>query len=133
MFDNVVLHQADVDFEDHKKWIVNIKALNKTYITTNYFDETLRYLAQVGNRKTRLGQMSSNVYTSSDVIHVDFTDADNVTTQHWLFDDVDNHIIRLFCRYVLRGDSGEVLLYPDPDINGRFQAKPFEHFPPFPL
>lgn len=124
MFDNVILHQADVDYEGHQDWVAKIKPKELTVITTNLYDAILGKFSDLINRR-RLGTEPTGVYTSEKTIHVDFTGARNVTINHWFFGDMDNHIIEGFCRAVAQGESGVNFLYPDPAQPGRYQAKPF--------
>lgn len=128
LFDNVILHQADVNFNVHRQWVPTLKPRNLTIITTNAYDKTLGWLSRLINGE-RLGTEPTGVYTSNKTIHVDFTDARNVTTEHWLFSDIDNKIIEGFCRAIAQGESGVNFLYPDPAHAGRYQAKPFVRDP----
>ncbi len=124
LFDNVVLHQADVNFAGHKEWIPKIKPRQITCITTNLCDATLGKLSHLING-SRLGTEPTGVYTSDKTIHVDFTAAHNVTTQHWFFSDMNNRVIQGFCRAIAQGETGLNFLYPDTAHPGRYQAKPF--------
>lgn len=56
-FDNIILHQADVDSEKHEQWINQIKLTQNVYITINRHDSVLN--ASGGFHQSRLG--SSNV------------------------------------------------------------------------
>lgn len=127
-FDNVILHQADVDFEGHQDWVSMIKPKRLTCITTNLYDATLGKFSDLINRH-RLGTEPTGVYTSNNTIHVDFTGARHVTIQHWFFSEIDNRIIQGFCRAIAQGESGVNFLYPDPAHPGRYQAKPFVNDP----
>lgn len=124
LFDNVILHQADVNFDAHQEWIAKINPRRLTCITTNLYDATLGKLSHLINGR-RLGTEPAGVYTSDKAIHVDFTAAHNVTTQHWFFSDIDNRIIHGFCRAIAQGETGLNFLYPDTAHPGRYQAKPF--------
>lgn len=132
MFDNVILHQPDVNFAGHSEWAKRIKARAKSYITTNKFDEVLKNVSDLVN-PTRLGQISIGaVSVMPDVLHVDFAEARNVNNQHWFFGDFENNVIQMFCTKVLHGEPGEVALYQDPFQEGRYQCYPPPSFPPFP-
>lgn len=132
MFDNVILHQPDVNFAGHSEWVKRIRARAKSYITTNKFDEILKNVSNLVN-PTRLGQISSGaVSVMPDVLHVDFAEARNVNNQHWFFGDFENNVIQMFCTKVLHGEPGEVALYQDPSQEGRYQCYAPPSFPPFP-
>jgi esterase/lipase superfamily enzyme len=124
MFDNVVLHQADVNFDAHQGWVTKINARQLTCITTNLHDATLGKLSHLINGR-RLGTEPTGVYTAAKTIHVDFTGAHNVTVQHWFFAEIDNRVIEGFCRAIAQGETGLNFLYPDPAHPGRYQTKPF--------
>ncbi|MEB3334356.1 MAG: alpha/beta hydrolase [Cyanobacteriota bacterium] len=129
MFDNVILHQPDVDFQGCQSWIKTIRAEGHRYVTTNEFDGVLRIISDLVN-PLRLGQATHHVGLGEEIIHVDFTNARNVNDQHWFFGStIDNHIIQTFCTRVLRGELGEFALYADANEAGRFQAHAFDHFP----
>jgi hypothetical protein len=108
--DNVILHQADVDFASCKEWIINIKARNETYVTTNFFDETLRNLSSLVN-PTRLGQVKEGVFTPPGVAHVDFTSAEKVETQHWFFGNFPNQRIKTFCTRAIQGEDANTVCF----------------------
>lgn len=129
-FDNIILHQADVDVQGSQTWIKAMKARKRKYVTTNQYDAVLRMISDVAN-PTRLGQVTHGVGLGEEIIHVDFTDARHVNNQHWFFGDVvDNQIINTFCRNVLHGVIGEFCLFADGEENGRYQAYPLDLFPP---
>jgi hypothetical protein len=128
-FDNVILHQPDVDFQGCQPWIKAIPAAGHRYVTTNEFDAVLRIISDLVN-PMRLGQATHHVGYGEEIIHVDFTKSRNVNEQHWFFGPaIDNNIIRLFCTRVLRGELGEFCLYADANDAGRYQAHPFDLFP----
>jgi esterase/lipase superfamily enzyme len=121
MFDNVILHQADVDFAACKEWVANIKARNETYITTNYFDSTLKNCSDLINTD-RLGQASKGVFTPPGVTHVDFTSSEKVESQHWFFGNFPNQRIKTFCTRAIQGEDAKYSLFQDPTEPGRYQS-----------
>lgn len=126
VFDNVILHQADVDFATCKEWVVNIKARNETYITTNFFDKTLKDLSDLLN-PTRLGQVKEGVFTPPGVAHVDFTSAEKVENQHWFFGNFPNQRIKTFCTRAIQGEDAKYSLFQDVSVPGRYQSHPFNY------
>jgi hypothetical protein len=128
-FDNIILHQPDVDLEGSQFWIKSINAEGHKYVTTNEYDETLRYVSNFVNPE-RLGQVTHHVGLAGEIVHVDFTKARHINNEHWFFGNkIDNTIINSFCTKVLRGEPGENSLFIDENEEGRYQAFPFEHFP----
>ena len=126
IFDNVILHQADVDLAACKEWIVNIKARNDTYITTNYFDNTLKNYSGLIN-SDRLGQASKGVFAPPGVTHVDFTSSEKVESQHWFFGNFPNQRIKTFCTRAVQGEDAKYSLFQDQSEPGRYQSHPFVH------
>ena len=126
MFDNVILHQADVDFAACKEWVANIKAKNESYITTNYYDKTLRSCSQLIN-SARLGTASKGVFTPPGVAHVDFTSSGKVESQHWFFGNFPNQCIKTFCTRAIQGEDAKYSLFQDQSEAGRYQSHPFVH------
>ena len=126
IFDNVILHQADVDLAACKKWVGNVKARNETYITTNYFDNILKNYSSLIN-SDRLGQASKGVFTPPGVTHVDFTSSGKVETQHWFFGNFPNQCIKTFCTRAIQGEDAKYSLFQDQAEPGRYQSHPFVH------
>lgn len=79
--------------------------------------------------EVRLGQISHQVASGKDIIHVDFSKARNVESQHWFFGDViDNKIIHTFGTLALHGEPAEVCLVADGNEPGRYHAFPLDPF-----
>ena len=128
-FDNIILHQADVNLMGSQEWIKKMTARVRTYVTTNQTDAVLRMISDLVN-PTRLGQATNGIGLNEKIVHVDFTGARNVNNEHWFFGDViENNIINTFCSRIANGQIGEYCLYADEKEPGRFQAFPIEHFP----
>lgn len=129
-FDNVILHQPDVDFLGCQAWIQALPAEGSRYVTTNEYDGVLRMISDLVN-PVRLGQITHHVTDGQAIIHVDFSKARHVDSQHWFFgDEIDNKIIQTFCTRALHGDPGEVCLFADGNEPGRYQAFPLDPFAP---
>lgn len=127
-FDNVILHQPDVDFVGCQAWIKALQVEGSRYVTTNQYDDVLRLTSDLVN-PVRLGQITHHVAAGEDILHVDFTGARHVESQHWFFGNtIENQIIQMFCTRALHGDPAEVGLFADAAEPGRYQAFPFDPF-----
>jgi len=91
-FGNIILHQADVNSNDHswvKKLKSNLADKAKLYITTNAYDTTLAgsQIHKKINREEnteRLGQ-TRNHFVLGDINYLDFTDGVYVSDDHEFF------------------------------------------------
>jgi len=84
IFDNIVLHQADVDLEGHVDWVERVRAGRRLYITINERDKVLD-LSDIIN-PDRLGNTVRNL-TATRAVYVDFTHTPSIGTLHQLFGD----------------------------------------------
>ena len=105
-FDNVVLVAADTNNKDHARWVDQIRARRRVYITINEDDQAL----QVSRLKTgdeqlaRLGHYPFDL-DSKYAAYIQFTDARNVGNSHAYFegDPLQNAKVKQFFRDVLNG------------------------------
>lgn len=106
IFDNVILHQADVDSRSHSEWVDKIVS-PRTYVTHNISDRVLRKSDVIN--PTRLGQRLRGS-RGDDPIYIDFSDGKSVGDAHNLLNETrSNNVIQTFWRRVLTGKSGEVI------------------------
>lgn len=120
IFDNVVLAAADTNNEDHARWVDQIRARRRVYITINEDDKAL----QVSRVKTgeeqraRLGHYPFNLY-SRHAAYVQFTDAAKVDDSHAYFEGkpIENPKVKRFFRMVLNGQRGDKYLSYDDASN----------------
>jgi len=97
--DTIILHQADVDAKDHAEWVSKINYGGAVIITLNTFDAVLKMSDAINPE--RLGIASSELVARA--TYFDFTAGDRVNAEHNLFLNVDNKVVRLFCRRALTG------------------------------
>lgn len=105
MFTNVVLCQADCDNEGHRKWVDDIQAGKRIYITINENDKILGW-SDANFQKDRLGRTVRSL-NATNAIYVDFTEGDNVRKTHQLWGEDTNDTVRKFFDCVLNGRRGE--------------------------
>lgn len=106
IFDNLILHQADVDSEGHEKWVNKLRYARRVYATINERDKVLD-ISDVVN-PDRLGNTASGLVAKR-AIYVDFTVADEVKKAHQLFGKTadKNPVIKEYFSKVLNGERGE--------------------------
>lgn len=107
LFDNIVLHQADVDLISHTEWVDKLRFSRRVYVTINERDKFLD-LSDVIN-PDRLGNTVRNL-SGKHAIYLDFTDARNVERKHQLFEKaaaVNPHVEKIFER-LLGGAKAEI-------------------------
>jgi esterase/lipase superfamily enzyme len=105
IFENVILHQADVDSRSHYDWIDRIIYGKRLYVTINEFDVVLKVSDMVN--PNRLGNTAEALF-SKRAVYTDFTGARGVGNAHDIFLGVDdNPVVSEFCRRILMGDRGE--------------------------
>ncbi len=108
IFDNLILHQADVDSEGHEVWVDKLRYARRVYATINERDKILD-LSDIVN-PDRLGNTASGLI-SSRAIYLDFTDADKVNKAHQLFGKTadKNPVIKEYFSLVFNGKPGEAI------------------------
>jgi len=108
IFDNLILHQADVDSEGHEDWVNKLRYARRVYATINEGDKILD-ISDVIN-PDRLGNTASNL-DSNQAIYLDFTNADKVKKAHQIFGKTadKNPVIKEFFSQVLNGKAGELI------------------------
>jgi len=103
-FSNIILSQADVDYDGHKKWVEKINSRGKCYCVTNWQDIVLSLSNTIN--KPRLGHTISHTPSES-ITYVDYTDAIGVGNEktHGAFkiSQTDNKYIYQFINDALTG------------------------------
>lgn len=117
IFDNVVLCQADVDNKGHAKWVEQIEAGKRVYVTINENDWVLKW-SDANFQKDRLGRTARNL-VASNASYFDFTNGPGVEKTHGIFYEKTNDVVKSFFTTVLNGGKGERTkgLTFDPQIN----------------
>jgi esterase/lipase superfamily enzyme len=106
IFDNLVLHQADVDNGGHELWVDKLRYARRIYVTINENDKILD-ISDVVN-PDRLGNTASGLVADR-AIYLDFTDADKVRKSHQLFGKPadKNSVVKDYFTQILNGKPGE--------------------------
>lgn len=109
MFDNVILHQADVDNENHSLWVDRIDHGKRIYVTINEDDYVLR-ASELFN-PPRLGDTAAHLDADpARTTYVDFTDGVGIGNKHRIFYEAKgNQFVRTFFQEVLTGRRARVL------------------------
>lgn len=115
LFDNVILLAADVNNQDHAKWVDKIPVRKSVYITINENDFALGLSrAKLGDDQlARLGHHRKQL-NSKEAIYVDFTNAPLVDKSHAYFEDnsVKNKTSKAF-QFFLKVFNGK---HPDEEL-----------------
>ncbi len=108
IFDNLILHQADVDSEGHELWVNKLRYARRVYATINEKDKILD-ISDIVN-PDRLGNTASGLVAER-AKYVDFTDADKVRKTHQLFGKLadKNPVVKEYFANVLNGKAGETI------------------------
>ena len=87
LFDNIAMCSADVNNPGHAQWVDELQPRNRLYVTINEDDAALKASRLKGSDEqlARLGHWTSNL-NSSQVIYVDFTNAESVGSSHAYFE-----------------------------------------------
>ncbi len=106
IFDNLILHQADVDSERHELWVNKLRYARRVYVTVNENDKILD-ISDVVN-PDRLGNTSTGL-ESDRAIYFDFTGGHKVKKTHQLFGKLadKNPVVKDFFSNVFNGEAGE--------------------------
>lgn len=103
LFDNIIVHQADVDRNDHDEWMRNMRFSRRVYITVNERDVVLN-TSDIVN-PDRLGNTVHGPKLDRPV-YVDFTTVNKVGKTHQLFGEaIDNPNVKRFFQGALNGQS----------------------------
>lgn len=103
LFDNIVVHQADVDREGHEEWMRNMRFARRIYVTVNERDAVLNASDLIN--LDRLGNTASAPVLDRP-FYMDFTDARKVGKIHQLFGEaIDNPNVRRFFLSALHGQA----------------------------
>ncbi len=97
--DTIILHQADVDANDHQEWVDRMPFGSDVVITLNAFDSILRLSDAINSE--RLGIARTGFVARA--TYFDFTGGSRVGSEHNLFLEVENKVVQLFCHRALTG------------------------------
>lgn len=117
LFDNILLHQADVDSEGHGRWVSKLRYARRIYVTHNENDKVLGFSDLVN--PDRLGNTVGNAEVPT-VRYVDFTNSGLVLDDHRMWEQArDNPAIEAFYKAVFHGEPAENTpnIAYDPDRN----------------
>ncbi|MDH3689182.1 MAG: alpha/beta hydrolase [Gammaproteobacteria bacterium] len=106
LFDNIILHQADVDLDTHAGWVDRLRYSRRVYATINEGDKILD-LSDVIN-PDRLGNTVRELLSDRS-IYLDFSEARNVGRKHQLFEEaasVNANVQKIF-ELMLSGGRAE--------------------------
>ncbi|MZH02480.1 MAG: alpha/beta hydrolase [Nitrospinae bacterium] len=107
VFDNIIMHQADVDHENHHKWVDCLSDAKRVYITINLHDQVLKVSTMVNGR--RLGNTPYRLEGKLPV-YFDFTYGEDVGSKHRLWrPSLNNTVIKEFFKRVLKGKQAETI------------------------
>ena len=107
IFDNIILHAADVDARDHAAWVDLLDDAKRVYVTINEMDSVLKVSTVVNGR--RLGNTAYHLDADLPV-YVDFSLGEDVGTEHRLFRRrVKNPVIKKFFRRAFNGKRAETI------------------------
>lgn len=107
MFTNILLCQADCDNEKHEKWVDNIQAGKRVYITINENDKILGW-SDANFQKDRLGRTARNL-VSRNAIYLDFTESKGMGNTHQIWGEDTNDVVREFFNFALNGRRAETV------------------------
>jgi esterase/lipase superfamily enzyme len=85
MFDNAILHQADVDSASHASWVGNLDLSKRLYITHNRRDSVLHISDLFGNNPKRLGHKVKGARATNVTAYIDYSEGRHVGLNHGLF------------------------------------------------
>lgn len=107
IFDNIILHEADVDARDHAIWVDLLDDAKRVYVTINEMDAVLKISTVVNGR--RLGNTAYHLDADLPV-YVDFSFGEDVGIEHRLFRPrVKNPVIKKFFRRAFNGKRAETI------------------------
>nr|WP_315186613.1 alpha/beta hydrolase [uncultured Albidiferax sp.] len=104
LFTNIILSQADVNSNDHTKWVEKLVTGQRIYITINENDKILSLSENVS--PPRLGKTLANL-VSTKAQYFDFTQGKGVGKKHQLWGEVKNPTVKAFYDSVLNGRRGD--------------------------
>ncbi len=106
MFNNIILHEADVDHLEHREWVNQVTNYTKVYITINEDDFVLNYSDIIN--KPRLGNTAKNL-NAEEAVYINFTGALGVGASHrpWKKPAKKHAAIKQFYKAVFKGRHGE--------------------------
>jgi len=106
IFNNIILHAADVDHQDHAQW-VNSLSQRRVYVTINENDWVLHFSEKAN--PPRLGKTASDL-NSQEVVYIDFTGGRHVGNNHRIFyESRQNTTIKKFFTRGFTGQRAEVV------------------------
>jgi hypothetical protein len=85
LFDNAVLHQADVDSATHAQWVSQLALSKRLYVTHNKRDSVLHISDVFGSNPKRLGHKVKGERASNVTAYIDYSKGQHVGLNHGLF------------------------------------------------
>lgn len=104
LFTNIVLSQADVNNNDHSKWVDKVVTGQRIYVTINENDKILSWSESLN--PPRLGKTLANLISEKSQ-YFDFTPGKGVGNKHQLWGEVKNPTVKAFFDSVLNGRRGD--------------------------
>ncbi|MCD4817910.1 MAG: alpha/beta hydrolase [Candidatus Cloacimonetes bacterium] len=110
LFNTILLNAADVDTENHHKWVDKISESDNIYITINNNDPVLHSSAKAINNKIRLGQklksMFNGEYTlSKKAVYLDLSQTGVLHKYYMKKKHKGNESLKYFYEQVLNGEK----------------------------
>lgn len=107
IFANMILHQADIDADNHAEWIEDMTLSSRTYVTLNRKDSALSWSKVINPR--RLGHARVRINDGSRTRYVDFASHPGVGKDHDLVVESSKRLpmIRDFFDDLFSGKRGE--------------------------
>ena len=125
IFTNIILHQADTHANSHEKWVDEIAAGQRVYITINEHDSILK-LSEKIHGKERVGNKDRGL-NSNQAYYINLTNAPDVHKSHDIFVDENllesNTIIRTFFLQALKGEKAHNFLTYNATRNFYYQKE----------
>jgi len=107
IFDNIVLHQADIDVTTHAQWVDQLRYSRRVYATINEQDKFLGLSDAIS--PDRLGNTLSSDRVER-LRYIDFTNAEQIGNKHQLFErgaSVNENVEQFFDR-LFHGAQAEI-------------------------
>lgn len=113
VFDNVVLVAADTNNKDHARWVDEIRARRRIYVTINEDDRALQTsrMKSGEEQRARLGHYPFDL-DSKYAAYLQFTGASNVGSSHAYFEGkaIENPAVRRIFKRLLNGGRPDGML-----------------------
>ncbi|MCK5633374.1 alpha/beta hydrolase, partial [bacterium] len=113
LFNTILLNAADVDTENHHRWVDKISESENIYITLNRHDPVLQSSAKAINNKIRLGQKLESIFNgeypfSKNAVYLDLSKTGVLHKYYMKKKHKENKSITYFYEKVLNGEKIEL-------------------------